>query len=116
MTLEIDSNVPWGDAGSSRSPFLNYLFGEFPKLHIGDSFKVNQVKLQNLAESTARTIITPKGLATRVCWAYHRWAKANGNTTRAKYRRDGSTDYRVFIVRRVTQPDANAAQGDLPNV
>ncbi len=115
MTLKVDQNVTWGAAGSSRSPFLNYLFGQFPALKPGASFLVCQPELEHLAAATARGIVTPKSLAARVTWAYARWAKTNGNITRAKARRDGPTDYRIFIVR-VPQPDVNANQGDLPNV
>ncbi len=113
--LKVDENVTWGQTGSSRSPFLNFLFGEFAKLKPGASFLVCQPELEHLAAATARGIVTPKSLATRVIWAYHRWAKLNGNTTRAKSRREGTQDYRIFIVR-VPQPDVNASQGDLPNV
>ena len=116
MTLKVDDNVNWGATGSSRSPFLTYLFGEFGKMKPGASFLVSQTKLEHLAAATARGIVTPKGLATRVCWAYQRWSKQNGNAYQAKYRREGETNYRVFIVRRPPQPNVNANQGDLPNV
>ncbi len=110
MTLIIDTDKTWGAAGSSRSPFLNYLFGEFPDLKPGASFLVCQPKLEHLAASTARGIVTPKGLATRVCWAYQRWSRLNGDECQAKYRREGETDYRVFIVLR---PPLRNSQGQL---
>lgn len=110
MTIKIDENVTYGATGSSRSPFLNYLFGEFRKMKPGASFLVSQSKLEHLAAATARGIVTPKGLATRVCWAYQRWSKLNGNYNQAKYRREGETDYRVFIVKR---PPLRDSQGRL---
>ncbi len=72
-------------------------------MKFGATFLVCQPELEHLAEATARGIVTPKGLASRVCWAYARWAKLNGDSTRAKSRREGPTNYRIFIVRKETK-------------
>lgn len=101
MTLVVSDSVPLDGAqtGGSRSPFLNYLNGEFAKLKVGQSFLVSeQQKCRELAALTARGILTNKGLASRIAWAHTRWSKLNGNKTRLRTRREGADDYRLHVV------------------